>query len=942
MERCFKYFIAIIFVFNFIECNAQVPPPMLQPFNLDFEQVGKEETPAGWYVPKYAVDLGFTARRSDLKPVQGKFCMELQNLKREIEEGKYGAVMQSIDAKPWRGKKIRLRAAVRMEEISDEATVHLWMRERFEGGETGLFEFMEDDPIISSEWEYYEISGVIDERTEKINFGLLMFGTGTAWIDDGSIEIIEENDFDYEGPAELSDNSAANIAAFIKLAGYARYYYPGFEALSIDWNDFYMSGVKYVENTKNDMELADKLNKLFKPVAPGMDILSMRRKVDKKKNLKPDSALDYVCLARLYKGLKSVTENKQMPFNMFETTRPRHGVLRQFINAKNLAGKSITIKYACKADLVKPAGDARLFAAVEIEGQKQDIIFATERFTVKDDSWKVYEIDVDIPKNARLLKIMPALIGDGKAYYDDIVMFEKVNGKSNQIYEINNPGFEIGDRRFTVMGWKLDKESIGAGYSLSIIEKDAFSGSRCIMISSDSTTMIHFPEIGEVLTGTLFEKVKFRMPRTVFADSVRTLPYPPKGFDYIMSGKPIDFVMSDKDRTSRFAIIANAWNIARNFNLYEKDNAIWDEILVKCLKKTAMDKSEEDFLNTLKIISAAMNDGVSRVWKGSDQKRYGLPFFVKWTVGKLIITEVSPKAENLNPGDEIIGINGMSALQYFEEKERLISGATKGWKDARAIAEFRIGEKDSEIELEIKPFKGKAYKKIFYRNLLLSELVEYRPPAISLFKNKDVSDSAMTGWIYLDLTRLTDEELKSYIGTMSESDGIIFDLRGTIHTSEHFLGFFTKDSLPGFRWDLPIFTNPSGKIEANNTIKSKIRPKEPFIDKKIIFLSDEKSIGYSEAILSIVKDNRLGEILGVASAGSAGEAFPVILPDGYFMSMSYINAVKLNGESIHGIGVEPTIKVEDKDYFPNVTYDYLVDKAIEILKTESVKTEKQQ
>ena len=59
-----------------------------------------------------------------------------------------------------------------------------------------------------------------------------------------------------------------NLVAFTKLFGYVRYFYPSNEAYSTDWDEFAITGVRAIEGSPTDAELANKLGELFHPIAP--------------------------------------------------------------------------------------------------------------------------------------------------------------------------------------------------------------------------------------------------------------------------------------------------------------------------------------------------------------------------------------------------------------------------------------------------------------------------------------------------------------------------------------------------------------------------------------------------------------------------------------------------------------------------------------------------
>jgi hypothetical protein len=80
-----------------------------------------------------------------------------------------------------------------------------------------------------------------------------------------------------------------NVAAFARLYGVARWFYPSDAAASLDWNRFAVHGVSRVRAARSSAELESTLEELFAPLGPGIEIgarLPAKRPVGK-----PDSAL---------------------------------------------------------------------------------------------------------------------------------------------------------------------------------------------------------------------------------------------------------------------------------------------------------------------------------------------------------------------------------------------------------------------------------------------------------------------------------------------------------------------------------------------------------------------------------------------------------------------------------------------------------------------------
>ena len=95
--------------------------------------------------------------------------------------GGLGAISQTHSAAPYRGKQIRLRAALRTEGLG--ARAHLWLRIDRPDGQTGLYKRMADRPVSSETWDTYEISGTVDEDAENIVVGAFMRGSGVVYVD---------------------------------------------------------------------------------------------------------------------------------------------------------------------------------------------------------------------------------------------------------------------------------------------------------------------------------------------------------------------------------------------------------------------------------------------------------------------------------------------------------------------------------------------------------------------------------------------------------------------------------------------------------------------------------------------------------------------------------------------------------------------------------------
>ena len=242
-----------------------------QPINLDFEKGTAGALPLGWVSP--------TAKRGYIAELTGENAKTGTRaaILRSPSEGStdahsFGNLMQAFDATPYRGHAVRFRAAVRVEVPDEDSNAQLWMRADRAGGKWGFFGSMDDHPTRSDKWGYFEIVGQIDADAEKVNIGMILVGSGKAWIDDVTVTDLGKVNTVEEKPRPLTRRGLDNIIAFSHLLGYIRHFYPGDEAVGANWDALAVEGVRAVENANSPKALAKGLEDFFKPVAPDLKV----------------------------------------------------------------------------------------------------------------------------------------------------------------------------------------------------------------------------------------------------------------------------------------------------------------------------------------------------------------------------------------------------------------------------------------------------------------------------------------------------------------------------------------------------------------------------------------------------------------------------------------------------------------------------------------------
>ncbi len=186
----------------------------------------------------------------------------------------FAAIAQVLDATPYRGRVIRFRAAARAAPGAAPGPTPsggaLWLRVDREGGARGFFENMNDRPIRSGEWTVYEVTGPVAENASRITAGFLLTGSGSAWIDAASLEIVPDLAPDERSSERPSPEALRNLEAFAKLYGQVRWFSARSEPADPRWAVIAVEGARDIEQARDLPDLARRLRRWFEPMAPGL------------------------------------------------------------------------------------------------------------------------------------------------------------------------------------------------------------------------------------------------------------------------------------------------------------------------------------------------------------------------------------------------------------------------------------------------------------------------------------------------------------------------------------------------------------------------------------------------------------------------------------------------------------------------------------------------
>jgi C-terminal processing protease CtpA/Prc len=891
MRKLIFIFFLMLFV---VDSQAQM---LNQPYNLGFEIGVPGNFPFAWKMTKYAKNKGYLARVSAEKPIEGKYCLEFSNANKE--DGLKGDVFQGVDAAAFRGKNVRIRAAIRGN-FNGTSWANIWLRTKLQQERIITKETTDASLNITNDWQYAVIEGRVDEQVVAVDFGVELEGSGTVWIDDFDIEIIYDES-KFEPASNLSETELKNLAVFAKSYSLLRYFYAGSEIGLVNWEDFTYKMVKECKDLETLGELQTVLQTKLEEIAPLFSIYKKGEKdpSESKDRLNFPEAMDSINLSMRYDGpftgiAEDFSERKLV--NLYRSQRDLDGILIQQFNSEELRGMKVKYSAYVKADVLPPSGRAHIYLTSKTKYNDPNPIISINPEPITDNKWVKYSIETTIPTNSDLLVVGVILMGDGEVWIDHAEL-EIV--ESQAIVELPNAMFENKNAEGELSSWYIPEKSLKAGYSIAVSDKKPEQGSSCGYMYSNLNTRISVPDAGDISKLDLGNGLMASMPLSLTVDDIRTLPYSKSDYFNQYKFQKLDFAMNGADRNSRLAISIMIWSLFENFSMYENNES--SEQLRELLKNASEDTSSDEFIKTINDYLLSTGDPLTLAWQANSGEIFGLPFSLMESEGKYYIKNTVGSNLPISKGDEILSIDGVEISKLVDQKKSLYNDPNPKVSLMKAMASVKVGKEGTKTEVEFK-HNGEESDAEFEFNTSLRKFEEYRPP--KMFE----LDS---GIFYVDLSRISYDDIKD-LGRVLEKGyrGVIFDVRGKVQINDYLLGLMVKQEQPSFSISIPVYTKPFKEMVSQKLLTSKLQPKKPYLGDNIYFLTDYRSAGLSEALLNKIKQKKLGTLIGSRTAGLFRDSFTIIFPGEISMTMSGMKFLTSDNKDLFGKPIESDIKIE--------------------------------
>jgi C-terminal processing protease CtpA/Prc len=726
------------------------------------------------------------------------------------------------------------------------------------------------------------------------------------------------------------DVAIENVRALAHLYGHVRYFHPSDEAASVDWDRFLVHGVRIVRDAATPEELRRRLESIFLPIAPTLQIHAERDAPARHPLLVPadTSGLQLVVWQHRGVGLGNPGRYSSVRLNRLTALPLAQGfaTVTQAVDATPYRGQQLRLEAAVRVAVSGPGNQAQLWLRVDRPQEEMGFFDNMMDRPIVDAEWRAYAIVGSVAPDAQRIVFGGLLAGAGEASFDAFRMqVRRSDAEPWQDVALANPGFEEGSEG-QLPGW-----GGSGGQTVSATDVAPFAGRRAARIRRGGMTpaqplFAQRPGPGEVAERPLGRGLLARVPLALYSRDDATLPAadpaPAAALAATLAG--VESGLTAADPTLRAAAVIAAWNVFQHFYPYfDVVDVDWDATLTATLHRAEQDRDERAFLRTLRWMVARLDDGHGNVFHRVDQSRAGLPLRLEQIEGQIAVVALThPDVETcVRVGDVLVAVDGVAVADALREDAAHISGSPH-FRTLRAVQELGRGERETEAVLRLG--RDGAALECHLTRTQQTAPAEPRPAPIA-----ELADGVM----YVDLDRAELSAIQQAMGRLADARGVIFDLRGYPRANHDVLRHLSPDTLRSAHWQVPQRIRPApASLEGYDTSgRWSLPPAEPRLTGRIIFLTDARAISYAESVLGIVEHYRLGDIVGAPTAGANGNVNPFTIPGGYRISWTGMRVVKHDGSQHHLVGIRPTVPVERTLRALRERRDEHIERALELI-----------
>jgi C-terminal processing protease CtpA/Prc len=415
--------------------------------------------------------------------------------------------------------------------------------------------------------------------------------------------------------------------------------------------------------------------------------------------------------------------------------------------------------------------------------------------------------------------------------------------------------------------------------------------------------------------------------------------------------------MTDPSLEYRLLAVFRLWNVFHYFHPYIELAGDWDAVLPEFIARMEQVNSGREYALAVAEMAARTADGhTSLTGNPTLDALYGeapLPFLVRWIEGAWVATAVSQDPairsshgaaepgetgedaeagktfDYVEVGDVVVSLDGAPVAVREELLRRHLAASTETGMRRKIADRLLGGPQGSAVAVTVKGRDGRL------------KTVELRRGPWTPKPTGETIRLLPDNLGYVDLNRLTIQEIDGMFERLKGTRGIVFDMRGYPNGTGWDLAarLNVRNARFGALFRRPLVTGLGGDDErAEQTSVSFAQPMPPSDGPKYtgrtVLLIDERTVSQSEHLGLFFEVANGTRFIGTPTAGANGDVTYFTLPGIASVRFSGHEVRHADGRQLQRIGLQPDLLVAPTLRGVREGRDEVLERGIEFLKRE--------
>ncbi|NUM81214.1 hypothetical protein HUU42_10445 [bacterium] len=392
------------------------------------------------------------------------------------------------------------------------------------------------------------------------------------------------------------------------------------------------------------------------------------------------------------------------------------------------------------------------------------------------------------------------------------------------------------------------------------------------------------------------------------------------------------FEMAYPDREYRLLALFRFWNVIHYFFPYKHLlDRPWNSVLTEFIPQMELASDSLQYNLTVAKLVARIQDSHGFINSKVLRQYYGThmpPLEVRWIGGESVITYVPDsiaKKNGINVGDIVVAVDNeeIAARRYRLLQTFAYSTPQSGWWDVHSY--LLRGKANSVANLKLKSANDSI------KEAQVERTTTYFAPQ----RKTPVFGILPEGFGYIDLERLTVDQIDTAMNTIRNTPGVILDMRGYPQGTAWSLAprFAKRQTAVTAVFRRPEPHSPDTTAQTTYQFHQSVSPGGPWqYTGKVVMLIDEKAISQAEHTCLYMEAATDVTFIGMPTIGANGDITSTVLPGGITINFTGHDVRHGDGRQLQRLGIQPDIRIEPTIEGVRKGKDEILDRAIDFLK----------